>query len=53
MESKFASEVAHATTGVSRAECNEIVKRLLAKYEDRLDDLLAGRSSGNATIGIR
>ncbi len=38
MEPRFASEVAHATVGMSRAECNEIAKTLLAKYEDKLLD---------------
>jgi len=38
MEPRFASEVAHATAGMSRAECNEIAKKLLTKYEDQLFD---------------
>jgi methylamine--corrinoid protein Co-methyltransferase len=36
MEPKFASEVAHATAGMSRAEANDIVKQLVPKYRDRL-----------------
>lgn len=43
MEPKFASEVAHATPGMSREECNEIVKKLLPKYEDRLADPPPGK----------
>ena len=36
VEPRFASEVAHAAVGMSRAEANGIVKRLLADYEDQL-----------------
>jgi methylamine--corrinoid protein Co-methyltransferase len=38
MEPRFASEVAHAAAGLTRAEANEIVKKLLPKYKDRLSD---------------
>jgi methylamine---corrinoid protein Co-methyltransferase len=38
MEPRFASQVAHAAAGLSRVEANEIVKTLLAKYEDQLFD---------------
>ncbi len=38
VEPRFASEVAHAAVGLSRVEANEIVKKLLVKYEDRLFD---------------
>ena len=38
MEPKFASEVGHATAGMSRKEANSIAKKLLDKYESRLDD---------------
>jgi len=34
MEPRLASEVAHGVVGISRLEGNDIVKRLLAKYED-------------------
>jgi methylamine--corrinoid protein Co-methyltransferase len=43
MEPRFASEVGHAAAGMSRAEGNELVKRLLAKYEDRLADPPLGK----------
>jgi methylamine--corrinoid protein Co-methyltransferase len=43
MEPGFASEVAHASVGISRVEANEIVKKLLAKYEDRLADPPRGK----------
>jgi methylamine--corrinoid protein Co-methyltransferase len=33
VEPRWASEVAHAAAGVSRVEANEIVKKLLAKYD--------------------
>jgi methylamine--corrinoid protein Co-methyltransferase len=38
MEPRFATEVAHAAAGMSRAEANEIVKDLVTRYEDRLFD---------------
>jgi methylamine--corrinoid protein Co-methyltransferase len=34
MEPKLASEVAHGVVGMSRSQGNEIVKRLLTKYEE-------------------
>jgi len=43
MEPKFASEVAHATVGMSRTECNEIVNKLLPRYEDKLADPPGGK----------
>ncbi len=36
LEPRFASEVVHAAAGLSRAEANELVKRLVPKYRDRL-----------------
>lgn len=36
VEPRFATEVAHAAAGVGREDANEIVKQLVAKYEDRL-----------------
>jgi methylamine--corrinoid protein Co-methyltransferase len=44
MEPRFASEVAHAAAGMSRAEANEIVKKILPKYEDQLFDPPKGKS---------
>jgi methylamine--corrinoid protein Co-methyltransferase len=38
MEPRFASQVAHAAAGLGRVEADEIVKKVLAKYEDRLLD---------------
>jgi methylamine--corrinoid protein Co-methyltransferase len=38
MEPRFATEVAHAAAGMSRAEANEIVKVLVTRYEERLFD---------------
>jgi len=43
MEPRFASEVAHAVAGMTRAEANELVKKLLPKYEDRLADPPLGK----------
>ena len=34
MEPRLASEVAHGVVGMSRLQGNEIVKQLLAKYEE-------------------
>jgi methylamine--corrinoid protein Co-methyltransferase len=44
MEPRFASEVAHAAAGMTRAEGNELVKRLLAKFEDQLFDPPQGKT---------
>jgi methylamine---corrinoid protein Co-methyltransferase len=38
LEPRFATEVAHAAAGMSRADANEIVRKLVAKYEDKLLD---------------
>jgi methylamine--corrinoid protein Co-methyltransferase len=38
MQPRFASEVAHAAVCMSRAEANQIVKKLLTKYQDQLTD---------------
>ncbi|MCL4458661.1 MAG: monomethylamine:corrinoid methyltransferase [Chloroflexi bacterium] len=36
LEPQFATEVAHATTGMTRKEANEVVKSLLDRYEDSI-----------------
>jgi len=36
MEPAFAAEVAHAAAGIKRSHANELVKKLLSKYEDKL-----------------
>lgn len=43
LEPFFASQIARATAGMSRTECNEIVKQLLSKYEDKLGDPPVGK----------
>jgi len=43
MEPRFASEVACAAAGMSRRDGNDIIKRLLARYEDRLADPPVGK----------
>ncbi len=43
MEPRFASEVAHAAAGMTRAEANEMVKKLVPKYKDRLSDPPKGK----------
>jgi hypothetical protein len=42
IEPYFASEVAHAVTGMSREEANGLVKALLEEYEARLPDAPVG-----------
>lgn len=44
MEPRFASEVAHAVTGMSREEANSIVKNLLEVYESVLKDAPIGKT---------
>jgi methylamine--corrinoid protein Co-methyltransferase len=36
MEPAFAAEVAYAAAGIKRDFANELVKKLLSKYEDKL-----------------
>jgi methylamine--corrinoid protein Co-methyltransferase len=36
LESKFAAEVARASSGMKRSDANEVIKKLIPKYEDRL-----------------
>jgi methylamine--corrinoid protein Co-methyltransferase len=43
MEPRFASEVAYAVAGMTRAEANEIVKKLLPKYVDDLPNPPKGK----------
>ena len=42
MQPRFATEVAHAAAGVSRAEANPMVEQLLGKYEDQLAEAPKG-----------
>jgi len=43
LEARFTAEVAHAAAGISRAEANELAKRLLAKYKPTLDQRPLGK----------
>jgi methylamine--corrinoid protein Co-methyltransferase len=43
LDSKFCGEVAHAATGMSRGQADEIVKQLIEKYEQGLDQKPAGK----------
>ena len=43
MEPLWASEIAHGVIGMKRTEANEIVKRLLPKYENNLDNPPKGK----------
>ena len=42
IEPYFASEIAHAVAGLGRKKANQIVKALLSKYEDHLEDAPIG-----------
>lgn len=44
VEPRIAGEVAHATAGMKRSEANEVVKKLLTKYESRLTDPPLGKT---------
>jgi hypothetical protein len=44
MEPRWASEIAHGVLGMTRAEGNEIVKKLLAKYEDNIPNAPKGKT---------
>lgn len=43
MEPRFGVDVAHAVVGMRREDANELVKSLLSKYEDRIDDPPLGK----------
>ncbi len=43
MEARVGCEVAHAATGMKRAEANELVKYLLSKYEEKLPTPPSGK----------
>ena len=43
MEPRMATEIAHAVTGMSRKEANQIVKKLLDKYERHIPDPPVGK----------
>jgi methylamine--corrinoid protein Co-methyltransferase len=44
MEPRWASEMAHGVLGMTRAKGNEIVKKLLAKYEDNIPNAPKGKT---------
>jgi len=44
MEPRWASEIAHGVVGMSRLDGNEIVKKLLEKYEDNIPDAPKGKT---------
>jgi hypothetical protein len=44
MEPRWASEIAHGVIGMTRSEGNEIVKKLLAKYEDNIPNAPKGKT---------
>ena len=52
MEPRWASEIAHGVTWMTRSQGNEIVKKLLAKYEDNVPNAPKGKGE-LADLGIR
>jgi hypothetical protein len=44
MECEFGSEVGHAAAGMSRNDANELVRELLASYEDKIKEPPLGRT---------
>jgi len=44
MEPRWASEIAHGVIGMTRSQGNEIVKKLLAKYEDDIPNAPKGKT---------
>jgi methylamine--corrinoid protein Co-methyltransferase len=44
LENKFSAEVTKSSIGIKRSEANEIVKKLIAQYEDKLSDPELGKS---------
>jgi methylamine--corrinoid protein Co-methyltransferase len=46
MEGRICAEAAHATTrmGMSRKDANELVKRVLPKYEDKISEAPIGKT---------
>jgi len=44
MEPKLASEIAHGVIGMTRSQGNDIVKQLLAKYEDDIPNAPIGKT---------
>ena len=47
LECKWSAEVIKACAGMTRAEANEIIKKLIAKYEERLPNPPKGHSFDN------
>jgi len=43
LEARFMAEVAHAARGMSRVDADEIVRQLVARYEDALDQRPVGK----------
>ncbi|MFH1881707.1 MAG: monomethylamine:corrinoid methyltransferase [Planctomycetota bacterium] len=44
---RFAGEVAHSAVGIEKAKANELVKRFLAKYEDKAKDKTLHKTGKN------
>lgn len=43
LEARFAAEVAHAAAGMSRQDADSLVRQLIARYEDELDQRPVGQ----------
>jgi len=44
MEARMAAEAGHAASGMKRQDANELIKRILKKYQDRVKDAPVGKS---------
>ena len=44
MEARFCSELIHSVAGMKAEQANELVKRLLEKYEKKVEQALTGKS---------
>jgi hypothetical protein len=49
MEPQFAAEVAYAATGINRTFANELVRTLLSRYEEKLNNPRSARNIRNVT----
>lgn len=43
LEARFAGEVGHAAAGMSRAQANELMSRIVAEYSNLLETDLSGK----------
>jgi methylamine--corrinoid protein Co-methyltransferase len=53
VEPRIAGEVAHAVAGMKRSEANEIAKKLLGKYESKLNAPPLGKTMHECWNGFK